>query len=232
MLNPLPIWRTASDDDLIDAFKAEVALALEAQPRRNCAVFEVAYRALALRENLPFQAFDGQYRRLLIKWLRKTSQAEIAVARMDGGVDDLVTEVYMRVFNVWRHTSPEDFYQKFDGQSAKVFSYLHTTCCSVVISTARRARSDALPLDDEIAMSSYTPDEWLNNRINVQQRIEQLLNQEEQTILSLYLYGCSINDIANRIGKHVNYTRRKLKEILRTLQADPILRDLSDGTSQ
>lgn len=226
MSDTLPDWRTVSEDDLIRAFRAEVALPAQAQPKRNCAVFELAYRALASRHNLPFAVFDEQYRRLLIKWLYSSPQAQIAIARMDNGIEDLITDVYMAVFRSWKDMSAEAFYDKFDGQPSKIFSYLQTTCCNVVISVARRRAIDMLALEDEIAMRSYTPNEWLASRANTTQRISQLLKPQERTILSLYLYGYTKDEIAAQIDRTVSHVRQKLKKILLALQNDADLREL------
>ncbi|MFN7209360.1 MAG: RNA polymerase sigma factor [Aggregatilineales bacterium] len=226
MSDTLPDWRTVSEDDLIRAFRAEVALPTQQQPKRNCAVFELAYRALALCHNLPFTVFDEQYRRLLIKWLRSSPQADIAIARMDNGIEDLITNTYMCIFRSWKNMTAEDFYDKFDGQPTKIFSYLQITCSSVVVSVARKRAIDALPLEDEIAMRSYTPDEWLTSRPNALQRISQLLNPQERTILRLYLHGYAKDEIAAQIDKTVSHVRQKLKKILLTLQNDADLREL------
>ncbi len=226
MSDSLPDWRTVSEDDLIRAFKAEVALPAQAQPKRNCAVFELAYRALALRHDLPFAVFDKQYRRLLTKWLYSSPQAQIAIARMDNGIEDLITNMYMCVFRAWKNTTAEDFYDQFDGQPSKIFSYLQIACSRVIISIARKPAIDMLALDDEIAMTSYTPDEWLINRTNALQRISQLLTPQERTILRLYLYGYTKDEIAAQIDRRVSHVRQKLKRILLLLQNDADLREL------
>jgi hypothetical protein len=55
----LPDWCAKPDDDLLIAFRAEVALPQKLQPIRNCATFELAYRALALRANSLFELSTG-----------------------------------------------------------------------------------------------------------------------------------------------------------------------------
>lgn len=141
---------------------------------------------------------------------------------MDNGIEDLITDVYMAVFRSWKDMSAEAFYDKFDGQPSKIFSYLQTTCCNVVISVARRRAIDMLALEDEIAMRSYTPNEWLASRANTTQRISQLLKPQERTILSLYLYGYTKDEIAAQIDRTVSHVRQKLKKSSSRCRTTPI----------
>jgi RNA polymerase sigma factor (sigma-70 family) len=227
----LPDWCAKPDDDLLIAFRAEVALPQKLQPIRNCATFELAYRALALRANSLFEAFDGQYRRLLVKWLHQTSQAALVLSRLDSNMDDLVTSVYMCLFRTWHGMDRLTFYQKFDGRPAKVFAYLHSTCSSVVTSMARKRDHNSLPLDEEIANMTYQPDEWLNDSIDVQQRIKQLLTDEERAVYDLYMQGYPVHEIAARLRITDSQVRLRLRSLFQKLRNDADLRALLQGSS-
>jgi DNA-directed RNA polymerase specialized sigma24 family protein len=227
----LPNWCETSDDDLLTAFRAEVALPQKQQPIKNCATFELAYRALALRTNSLFEAFDRQYRRLLIKWLQQTSQAALVLSRLDGNLDDLVTAVYMCLFRTWRDISRPTFYQKFDGRPAKVFAYLHSTCNSVVTSLARKRDHNALPLDEEIAKMTYQPDEWLHISLDVQRRVKQLLTDEEYAFYELYMQAYPTHAIAARLRMRDDQAHLRLKRLIQKLRNDADLRALLGDSS-
>lgn len=229
-LGNLPVWRTFSDEDLIAAFKAEVALPEEQQPTKHCATFELLFRALALRLNAPFEAFDQQYRRLVISWLRQTSQIGLVLARFDGRIDDLVTMVYMRLFKRWRNETPSHFYKTFEGQPSRVFAYLQRTCASTVISEGRKKDHEDISLEDEIALSSYTTDDWLTNRTIFYQCIRQLLNSESQRLLELYMQGYSCAEIADYLKKPQSNIRRALSKLFIELERSSDLRALFDGS--
>jgi RNA polymerase sigma factor (sigma-70 family) len=226
----LSVWRTLSDDKLILAFKAEIALPEGQQPTKYCATFELLFRALALRRNAPFEAFDQQYRRLVISWLRQTAQIGFVLAHFDGRIDDLVTMVYMRLFKRWHNETPLGFYQKFEGQPSRVFAYLQRTCTSTVISEGRKKYHEVISLKDEVALSSYTTDEWSNNRTIFYQRIQQLLDSEEQRLLELHMQGYSHAEIANYLNKPQSNIRRSLSKLFIKLERDPDLRALFDGS--
>ncbi|PJF43002.1 MAG: hypothetical protein CUN50_01755 [Candidatus Thermofonsia Clade 1 bacterium] len=220
----LPLWCYKSDDALLSAFEAEMALPRPEQPSNNCAAFELIYRALALRTERLFNAFNQQYRGMIINWLQQAPLIEIALQRSDAGINDLVTEVYICIFRTWRHQSQSKFYQKFDGQLPRIFAYIRVTCRSVVRSLVHRPLHETMPLEEEIA--SEKPEEWLSRRADFYRRIRQLLNSTEQDILRLYIEDYSVDEIAFKIGQQKDLVKRLLKAILRKLRKDDDLRAL------
>lgn len=222
----LPYFCTYTDDDLILAFEAEIAQPRAEQPTKDCAVFEVAYRALVLRANAPFTAFDQQYRRMIIGWLREMPSADQAIEWMDGGIDDMVTDVYARLFYAFRSLNKACcFYSRFEGRPNKVFSYIQTTSRSVVNTILRSPRRIEDELGEEIMSDSYSIDDWLASSAVVD-RARALLRAEDWDIFRLHSNGYRAPDIALIINRKPNHIHARLRNILKRLMADQELRNL------
>ncbi|MCE7948875.1 MAG: hypothetical protein DYG88_15750 [Chloroflexi bacterium CFX4] len=222
----LPCFHTYTDDDLILAFEAEIAQPRADQPTKDCAVFEVVYRALVLRADAPFTAFDYQYRRMVIGWLRETPSSDQAVERMDGGIDDMVTDVYMRLFHAFRLlTKARRFYSRFDGRPNRVFAYIQITSRSVVNTILRSPRRIDDELGEDIMHDSYSMDDWLASSA-VLERARALLSPEDWEIFRLHSNGYRAPDIALVVKRKPSYIHTRIRSILRRLMADEELSDL------
>jgi hypothetical protein len=222
----LPGFCTYTDDDLILAFESEIAQPRAEQPIKDCAVFEVIYRALVLCANVPFSAFDQQYRRMVIGWLRETPSSERAIEQMDGGIDDMVTDVYTRLFHAFRLLSKaRRFYSRFDGRPNRVFAYIQITSRSVVNTILRSPRRFDDELGEHIMQDSYSIDDWLASSAALD-RAHRLLNPEDWQIFRLHSNGYRAPDIALIIKRKQSYIHTRIKNIFKRLMADEELRDL------
>lgn len=222
----LPSFCTYTDDDLILAFEAETAQARAAQPTKDCAVFEVAYRALVLCANAPFTAFDQQYRRMIIGWLRETTGSDQAIEQMDGGIDDMVTDVYTRLFHAFQpFRKARRFYSRFEGRPNKVFAYIQITSRSVVNTILRVPRRTDDELGEDIMSDSYSMDDWLASSAALD-RARALLSAWDWEIFRLHSNGYRAPDVARMLDRRQSYIHTRLRNILKCLMADKQLRDL------